>query len=281
MSRVERFAPVAGAARSRAQALADGRDGLRRSLTARFWLRFHASLIVSGTFATGFIVNAALLQWPVHSVWVRWPLAVLAGYAAFFVLVRLWLAYVGVKPLFADRGSRVLDGVDLVPGGRGGGGSFSGGGGSSGGAGASGSFDMAPPAGMSQVAGTSSSAGRGTGFGSAFDGVGVGDVDGDGVLIIVLGLIALALVAALVGGAVHLVWIAPEMLSDAAFGAMLAAGALPGLRRIGEPDWNGRVFRATLPVLGAVMAVTLAATWAFTHWFPGLRTLGEAWRMLS
>jgi hypothetical protein len=278
MSRVERFAPVAGAARSRA--LADGRDGLRRSLTARFWLRFHASLIVSGTFATGFLANAAMLQWPVHSVGLRWPLAVLAGYAAFFALVRLWLAYVGVKPLFADRGSRWTDGVDLPSGGRGGGGgSFGGGGGSSGGGGASASFDAAPSAGVSQVASTSSSAGRGANVGIALDGV--GDVDGDGVLVIVLGLIALALIAALVGGAVHLVWIAPEMLSDAAFGAMLAAGALPGLRRIGEPDWNGRVFRATLPVLAAVMAVTLVAAWAFTHWFPGLRTLGEAWLMLS
>ena len=75
-------------------------------------------------------------------------------------------------------------------------------------------------------------------------------------------------------------WIAPDLLTDAAFAALLSAGALPGLRRASEPDWNGRVFRATLPVLAVVMAVILAAAWAFTYWFPGLRTLGEATRML-
>ena len=104
--------------------------------------------------------------------------------------------------------------------------------------------------------------------------------DGDGFLVLVIGLIVLAIVAALVGGAVHLIWIAPDMLSDAAFSAMLSAGVLPGLHRANEPDWEGRVFRATLPVLAIVMAVVLAAAWAFTHYFPGLRSLGEAFRAL-
>ena len=118
----------------------------------------------------------------------------------------------------------------------------------------------------------------GTSVGGAFADLDPGG--GDGCLVVVLAAIVVALVAALVGGAIHLVWIAPDLLTDAAFAALLSAGALPGLRRASEPDWNGRVFRATLPVLAVVMAVILAAAWAFTHWFPGLRTLGEATRML-
>lgn len=280
MPDTRRLAPAQGALAARAQALAERRVALGRSLTARFWLRFHASVIVSGTFATGFLVNAALLQWPVHGVWMRWTVAVLAGYAAFFGLVRLWLAYVGAKPLVGDASGGNGWGVDAVPSGRGGG-TFSGGGGSSGGAGASASFD-APTHAMSSSQAAGGNAPPGTGRAGSFGGLvdGVGDVDGDGVLLVVLGVIALALVAALVGGAVHLVWIAPEMLTDAAFGAMLASGAVPGMRRLREPDWSGHVLVATLPVLAAVMAVAWAGAWAFTHWFPGLRTLGEAWRML-
>lgn len=287
MAEVRRRSPDESAADSRSVALAVRRETLERSLAGRFWLRFHASLMIAATFATGFLANAAMLQWPVHSVWLRWPVAVLAGYVMFFVLVRLWLAYVGIRPLLG-RGEVVDDGglsggwpIDL-PGGRGGGASFGGGGGGSGGAGASGAIDLpGSPSGTASFASSANPAsGMSSGARSWTGGIGdVGDI-GDGCLVVVLGLIVLALVAALVGGAIHLVWIAPEMLSDAAFAAMLSAGVVPGLRRANEPDWNGRVFRATLPVLAGTMAVVLAAAWAFTHWFPGLRTLGEAYRML-
>ena len=63
-------------------------------------------------------------------------------------------------------------------------------------------------------------------------------------------------------------------------GAMLSAGVVPGLHRANEPDWNGHVFRATLPVIAGVMAVVLLAAWALTHYFPGAQTLGEAFRSL-
>ena len=271
----------------REPALAARREALRRTLGGRFRLRFHASVIVSGTFATGFLANALMLQWPVHSVWLRWPLAVLAGYAAFFLLVRLWLGHVGIRPFgrtapgVEARGTRRSGGwiADLPVGGRGGGGAptFGGAGGGSGGGGASGAFGSALPQAPPQSA-ASGLSDTGTSVGGAFADLDPGG--GDGCLVVVLAAIVVALVAALVGGAIHLVWIAPDLLTDAAFAALLSAGALPGLRRASEPDWNGRVFRATLPVLAVVMAVILAAAWAFTHWFPGLRTLGEATRML-
>jgi hypothetical protein len=259
-----------GLVAARARALAEHRGGLGRSLTARFWLRFHGSLIVAGAFASGFLANAAMLQWPVHGAIVRWPIAVLVGYAAFFVLVRLWLAYVGAKPVLdGDPGDGGLaDAIDLgalprVGPRTGGGGPWSGGGGSSGGGGASASWGDAQAPSRSGLS------------------LGLGDLDGDGLLPVVLGLVALALLVALLGGAIHLVWIAPEMLIDAAFAALLASGAVPGMRRMSEPDWSVAVLRRTWPVLAVVMAVALGAAWAFMHWFPGLRTLGEAWRMLT
>ena len=131
-----RAAPGEASARARSVALVARREALERSLAGRFWLRFHASVMISGTFATGFLANAAMLALSVHSVWLRWPLAVLAGYGAFFVLVRLWLAYVGIKPLFGrarslDERERGNGGSVDLPIGSGGGGSGGGGGGAS------------------------------------------------------------------------------------------------------------------------------------------------------
>ena len=113
-------------------------------------------------------------------------------------------------------------------------------------------------------------------------GFSVGDAvgDGDGCLPVVLGLVILAIVVALLGGAVWLVWIAPQFLTDAAFGAMLASGVLPGIRRLDEADWGGRILKATWPAFAIALVVVLLAGAAFTHYFPGLRTLGEAFMAL-
>lgn len=259
----------AGVVAARARALAERREGFRRSLTARFWLRFHASLIVAGTFATGFMTNALLLQLPVHGIVLRWTIAILVGYAAFFVLVRLWLAYVGAKAWSQGDGSWIpVDGPSASPGP----GGYAGGGGSSGGGGASAAWESR--AGSVATSPSSTSSASSTSFG-------VADVDlGDGWLLIVLGAVAVAVVAVLFGSAVHLVWIAPELLSDAAFAALLATGAIPGLRRLREEGWRGAVWRRTWPALAGVLVVAWIAGLAFAHYFPGLRTLGEAWRML-
>ncbi|MBK7331876.1 MAG: hypothetical protein IPI87_05605 [Betaproteobacteria bacterium] len=167
MPEPRRPAPGEASAQARSVALVARREALERSLAGRFWLRFHASVMIAGTFATGFLANAAMLALPVPSVWLRWPLAVLAGYGAFFVLVRLWLAYVGIKPLFGrarNLDERERDGgwsVDLPigTGGGSGGGSFGGGGGGSGGAGASAAFDS--PRGAPALASFGSSGGPG------------------------------------------------------------------------------------------------------------------------
>lgn len=286
------MAPPTPAPSSGASALDARREALERSLSGRFWLRWHASVIVSATFGAGFAANFLLLRVPVHAAVVRWPLAVLVGYAAFFVLVRLWLAYVGIRP-FGPGARRAVDdvgsGFDLPSAGSGGSGAssfdlpFRGGGGSSGGAGASASFG---PSGGSTSTGSAgrgflsglgkSGGGGGGGGGSLLDGLG-----DDGCLPIVLGLIVLALVVALVGGAIHLVWIAPELLTDAAFAALLTAGAVPGLKRAAGPDWDGRVLRSTVVILLILLGVVIAAGWAFGHYFPGLRTLGEAWALVA
>lgn len=290
------------AKRPPADALDTRRDAVERSLSGRYWMRGHASVILAGTFAAGFIANYAMLHVPVSSVLLRWPLAVLAGYAAFFGLVRVWLAYVGIKPLSfgSSANSSSGEGLSLPIGGSGRSASvgdvFRGGGGSSGGGGASASFE-GPDGGSGSSSilplvssgNAGSSGGSGSGFGGLsgiFRGKGGGgggglDLgDGDGAGVVILGLIVLVVVAALMGGAVYVIWVAPHLLSDAAFGAMLTTGAIHGLKRVNQPDWNGRLFHATLPALAAVGIVVFLAALALTHYFPGSRTIGDAVKTL-
>jgi hypothetical protein len=253
----------------RREALSRRRELLQRELGGRFWLRVHASFIVSGTFAAGFVANLALLQLGLHALLPRWLAAIAVGYGAFFVLVRLWLAYIGVHAARSRARSDGADAIDWTPGSdldvpfRGGGGRFGGGG-------ASGDFGTAAP----RLVGSARPAG-----GSA--GVGLDIGDSDGFLVIVIGVIVLALVAVLAGSALHFIWMAPELLTDAAFGALLASGALPGLRRLDEPGWGGSVLRATWKPLMAVVVVAMLAALVLRHYFPLAHTIGAAWRSLG
>ena len=264
-------------ASARTAVLAERRSALQRDLSGRFWLRVHASVIVAGTFGASFLANLALLGLGLDGVVVRWLIAIVIGYAMFFLLVRVWLAYVGIRTMSmadVDDGGLVdwsapRGGAPDIP--------FRGGGGQFGGGGASGNFAAvradAVEGALPRLGSASAKSGRG--FGLSVD---LGDA---GFLVIVLGVIVLAVVAALAGSAIHIVWIAPDLFADAAFGALLASGALPGLRRIDEPDWDGHVLRATWKPLLAVVVVAVAAAIALGHWFPEARTLGEAWRSVQ
>jgi hypothetical protein len=268
------YPPTPAKVSARASALAERRTSLQRDLSGRFWLRVHASVIVAGTFGAGFLANRALLGLGLDGVVVRWLIAIAIGYAMFFLLVRVWLAYVGIRTLATvDVGD---GGAIDWPAGQGGAVDvpLRGGGGQFGGGGASGNFGIARveavDSALPRVASAGGKAKGGFGFG-----VDLGDA---GFLLIVLGIIVLAVVAALAGSAIHIIWIAPDLFADAAFGALLASGALPGLRRIDEPDWDGHVFRATWKPLLVVVVVAAAAAIALGHWFPEARTLGDAWR---
>jgi hypothetical protein len=254
---------------------AQRREDVERSLSGRFWLRFHAAVIVAGTFATGFLANFAMLGVGLTALLPRWLCAIAIAYGGFFLLVRFWLAYVGVRQLAigpdgAQGSSTSSGGIDgplpELP--------WRGGGGRFGGAGATG--DFAPPraASLAELAPAKSSSTVSKGVVALADGA-------DDVLPLVLGLVVLALVAALVGSALAFVWVAPELLSDAAFAALLASGMLPGIGRAESGDWHGRLFAATWKPLVGVVVVATGAALALMRWFPGAQTLGQAWKMLG
>jgi len=258
------------------------RAALERSLAARFWLRFHMSVMLGAAFGAGFMVSDLLLRAGVGSAPIRWPVGVIAGYLALFFCMRLWLAYIGVRPLWrgvrrARGGADPLDAVGSSDGGGwsgggGPGGVFRGGGGVSGGGGASGSFGDAMPR-LAAVGGSSSKSSSGGGFD-------LGDGDFGALLILIV--IVLALTAALGGGVVFLVATAPHLLADVAFGAALTGGIAPAARRVANADegWSGSVWTATRKPFVIIMIVVVLAALAFAHYFPAARTLGEAFRAL-
>lgn len=211
------------------------RHRYRRGLNERFLIRFHMSLILAAVLGSG-VIASKVMRGALHvrSMPIRYALAVALSYGVFFALVRLWLWYVdasgGAAPGRRDRGDGdaadgVDAGIDLVPDVSSGWGSSSGGGG-----------------------GGSSSKG------GLFDGL---DVDGEAVVLIVLGLLLLVLC----GAGLYLIWEAPVILSEAAFQMVLATSLSRRARRIDEPDWSGSVLRATIwPFLGVLgLAALLGA----------------------
>jgi len=272
-------------ARARARvAAAAGADprraALERSLASRFWLRFHMSVMLFAAFGAGFIASYALLRAGVASTLVRWPLGTLVGYIVLFFCMRLWLAYIGVRPLWgavqrtADEAAFLPD-ASWSPDGRSVGDAvFRGGGGRSGGGGASGSFGDAAP----RVAATGRSSGGGGGKG----GFALDFGDGDAFKLIVLIVIVLALAAALGGGVVYLVASAPHLLADVAFGAALTGGIAPAARRVADTDdgWCDGVWKATWKPFAVILIVVVLAGLALSHYFPGAATLGDAFRSL-
>jgi hypothetical protein len=265
-------------------AVARRRSLLETSLTTRFGLRLHMSLMLAAAFSVGFACNFLMLRAGFHGLLLRWVLAYFIGYLVLFVAMRCWLAYVGVRPFSSGAGSNVVG--DLVDGasgpwpvGGGGGdgpstaGVLRGGGGQFGGGGASSGFDGRAGGARLTSRGGSSSHG-GFSLGDAFDG------DGLGKLLILIAVIV-AVLAAFGGGIVFMVASAPHLLVDVAFGAALAGGVAPAARRVvSGATWEQSVLSATWKPVLAMFAVMVVAALVFQHFFPGMPTLGAAYTSL-
>ena len=221
---------------------------LERAIVARYSVRLHLSMILAACFAAGMIVSRLLLGIGIESMLVRYPVALLAAYATFLLGIRLWLVYTGYgtgsgAPANARKSSG--SGFDLgnlgfpnigKSGGGTGGSVFRGGGGSFGGGGASAQFaDVA--------AGTDApapAAGPASGWSGKSGGGGV-DLGDDGWVLIAL----IALVSAVLGAGAYLIYMAPTIVSDAAFAAILSGGLVHSTRKIGSAGWVGSVVRDT------------------------------------
>jgi hypothetical protein len=241
---------------------------LERRIAHDYFVRIHMSLILAAVIASGVLASKGLLDLGVHSLRLRYPIAVLSSYLVFLLLVRLWIWYVSLRSGAAKvRAGTIGDGLDQVldfdgeGSSGGGGGGFQGfGGGSSGGGGATGSWDAgASPAFVSQPAPAPVSSGS-SGWFSKLD----IDFDGDGWVVLLL---LAALVLAIVGAGGYLVYAAPQILPEAA-GQALLAGALTRVSKQEHHDWMSGVLRSTWIPFGIILILAAALGWEAHHVCP-------------
>ncbi|MGE0102091.1 MAG: hypothetical protein AB7H86_06950 [Blastocatellales bacterium] len=260
----------------------------RQRLLARYFVRLHMTLILGAVVLSGVITSKLLLLAGLRSMAIRYPIAVLLAYLVFFVLIRLWLWYVGISPQArestADSGGFIPDispGIDIGSRGTGWGGF---GGGTSGGGGASDSWGESasewlsstepPPSaspGSFSLGGSGSSSGKGSG-GSLFD-LDLGD---DGCLPIIVMILLAALILLIFGSAAWLIYQAPAIFAEAAFEAALASGLIRASKGIDSPDWKGSILKATWLPFVLVLVMSIALGWTVNEFCPDAATIREA-----
>ncbi len=268
-------------------------EKLKGFLVKRFYTRFHMSLILMSCGLMGMLSSWALLHAGVQSMLVRYPIVICVAYLTFLTGVWAWLRYVGVERGEGGQRSSMDGGLDLgnlVPSGRGGSGGLGvprGGGGSFDGGGASASWAQAEGAGAANLQtgafaavsepGPGAASGGGTsgsGSSSPFSGIDF-DLGGDGEGLVLV-ILAIALIAAIFAASGYLIWFAPDILGEAAFGAVLAGGLTRRSRNQDALGWvSGVVKKTWWPFALVLVLATGFAYWAGKH-YPGAHTFREA-----
>jgi hypothetical protein len=208
----------------------------RQSLLARYFVRFHMSLILASTVGAGLLASRCLLRWGVDAPMLRYPLNVVISYAVFLILVRLWISYVNDEATHLDTALDVVDETGLPNM------HFSGGGGRA----------------------------------SSLPDVGLPDLDiGDGDGCAVLAVLAI-LVAVILGAGGYLIYTAPEILTEAAFDAMLASSLVKVTNRLERQGWVVSIVRGTALPFTIVLLVTIGLAYTMHRTCPMASTVREA-----
>lgn len=263
------------------------RERVKRYLIQRFYTRFHMSLILVTAGLAAMLTNWLLLRIGIHAMWMRYPVAVTMAYAAFLAGIWLWLRYVNFTQEPKQGRSRIDGDEWEIPAiGSGGGGSGSveipnvirGGGGSFDGGGASGAWSEVQPVAAFAEGSSSAAPDTGNSLGAGFKSIGskfgdFGDLDGEGVVLIVLALVLVFSVAIASG---YVIWFAPDILGEALFGATLAGGLAKSSKRFDEEGWAAGVIKKTWMPFAVVLAVAMVVAIYVGVNHPGASTLGGA-----
>ena len=259
-------------------------EHFKQKFPERFFVRLHMTVLLLGVCTSGLIVSKILFEIGLRSMLLRYLIAVCVSYLIFFALMRVWLWYIGAwskeDPPIPDLD--VVDAIDLgqmsldaIGGGIQGspdhaldgiGGDFGGGGASD----VWGTADAVSEPVRSSVA----SVGRGGSWGKSIGlDIDLGD-EGIAIVLIVLGLLLLVIF----GAGAYLVYAAPEILAEAAFEALLAAGLINASRKITRKGWIGSVLRATWIPFLLVVLMTGIFGWVAETYFPDATRLADIFR---
>src|SRR5713226_2924462 len=198
-----------------------------------YFVRLDMTLILAVVVTSGLVISKLLLESGVRSLKLRYPIVVLGSYGAFLLLIRVWIWYVSWRKsvISSKLGSSGLsniyiDDMDVTGGGddvasepvRFGGGDFGGGG-------ASDTWDESVHT-AAVPTGSSSSGSKG---GSKFE----FDLGDDTAVLVLLGLLIVAICCA--GG--YLIYVAPDVLPEAAWQAALASAFARASKPTEHHDW--------------------------------------------
>ena len=265
------------------------RESFQKTLERRYSPRLHKSCILAACGLTSMLASWFMLDLGVHSMMVRYPVAIALAYGTFLVGVWTWLRAMGLVDNSGARTSKssLADGIDISSGGSSSGGSWGGRGGGGGsvlggkggsfdGGGASASFAegrvplVAANLEAGPASGSTSSGGKGAG--SLLEGASGGG-DGDGMVLLLL---AIALVAVVFVTSGYLIWCAPDVLTEAAFGAALTGSLARRTKQETASGWISGVMKKTWwPFAVVMVAAMIFAGYAQTH-YPAAATFRQA-----
>ncbi len=228
--------------------------------------RIHMSIILVTVSFTGTLTSKLLFEFGIHTLSIRYFLTAISCYVFFLIYIKLWLIY--INP--GKNSSRSADNIDLsgidIDGSFPTGGSSAteviGQGGNFGGAVASSSFVGnigMPIQPMSVSSETDSSF---SDLGSALD------IDGDAAGPILIIIAVGAVVIAIFGGGIFIIYQAPSIMSDVAFEALLASGFLKSTRDISAGNWIGSIIKRTYIPFGIITLVATLSGWIIGYFCP-------------
>jgi hypothetical protein len=220
---------------------------LQQHLELEGWPRVQMALLVALTGGAGLLASFVLLQTGLHTMWLRYPLALGVAYLVFLGLLWLWL-----RTRASDYGDAVPGDLDFAPDHTCHPGLVSGGGGDFAGGGASASFDAAE----------SNTVGDGLGS--------IADADEFAIPLAVV-----LLAAGLALSSLYIVYAAPVLFAELLLDGVLAATLFRRLRGLATRHWvKTAVNRTALPF--ALTAVFLGLCGAAMQVYaPDAHSLGE------
>lgn len=269
---------------------AKARQKLASWLTQKFFVRFHITLILAFSIAVGLLATRFFFHLGLETMHWRWPIALLAAYVAFLAAVRVWLAYIGLgRYLSRDTDWSELANCDFSSSGNPSGGSAfdeiatgvtkaAGQQGHFGGGGASGDFSTGI---SSELANTGNACADAPVSGFSLPNIDLDAGGDDGCLPVVILAIVVALLAAVFGVGIYVVWQAPLLLAEVAFEAALAAGLVRAARRVDEPGWIGGAISASWKPFIVILLFSMVVAALGEKYAPQARTLPQLIHILS
>lgn len=257
------------------------------ALQNQYSTRFHMFLIVAASISIAVLTTRLMLVAGVTVMWERYAAALVLAYGTFFIGVWVWLhlSQYG-RHLRADWGKRnnwTPDGnVDVLPNFNVGGASnpadvpFAGGGGSFDGGGASSSWDI--PADTS-VSVDMPGSGLLDGSSSLGD---IGDAgDGEGCILVIVGILIAVALTAVFGATAYVIYQAPAILAEVIFEVLLGSPLARGAKALDTANWAAALLKKTWKPFALMAGAAMLFAFFCNSVFPQAATAGQVIDLIS